>query len=130
MLTNNLMQSYNADADKITLTADIEAIKLHSDTVIPLGMIINELVSNALKYAFKNKEEGQTHVTLKRINEKLLLQVKDNGIGIPENIDVTTGNSFGYKIIKAFTQKLKALMTINSQDGTDVQLLISRYRTT
>ena len=93
-------------------------------------MIINELVSNALKYAFKNKEEGQIHVTLKRINEKLLLQVKDNGIGIPENIDVTTGNSFGYKIIKAFTQKLKALMTINSQDGTDVQLLISRYRTT
>ncbi len=130
MLTNNLMQSYNADADKITLTADIEAIKLHSDTVIPLGMIINELVSNALKYAFKNKEEGQIHVTLKRINEKLLLQVKDNGIGIPENIDVTTGNSFGYKIIKAFTQKLKALMTINSQDGTDVQLLISRYRIT
>jgi len=128
MLTNNLMQSYNADADKITLTADVEAIKLHSDTVIPLGMIINELVSNALKYAFKNKQQGQIQVVLKRINEKLLLQVKDNGIGIPDNIDVSTGASFGYKIIKAFAQKLKGLMTINNKNGTDVQLLIAKYK--
>jgi len=128
MLTNNLMQSYNADADKITLTADVEAIKLHSDTVIPLGMIINELVSNALKYAFKNKQHGQIQVVLKRINEKLLLQVKDNGIGIPDNIDVSTGASFGYKIIKAFAQKLKGLMTINNKNGTDVQLLIAKYK--
>lgn len=128
MLTNNLMQSYNADPDKITLTADIEAIKLHSDTVIPLGMIINELVSNALKYAFKNKQQGQIQVVLKRVNEKLLLQVKDNGVGMPDNIDISTGNSFGYKIIKAFTQKLKGLMTINSKNGTDVQLLIAKYK--
>lgn len=128
MLTNNLMQSYNADAEKITLTADIEAIKLHSDTVIPLGMIINELVSNALKYAFKNKQQGQIQVVLKRINEKLLLQVKDNGVGMPDNIDVSTGNSFGYKIIRAFTQKLKGLMTINNKNGTDVQLLIAKFK--
>jgi two-component sensor histidine kinase len=129
MLTDNLMQSYNADAGKITLTADVEAIKLHSDTVIPLGMIINELVSNALKYAFKNKQQGQIQVVLKRINEKLLLQVKDDGIGIPDSIDVSTGSSFGYKIIKAFAQKLKGLMTITNKNGTDVQLLITKYKT-
>lgn len=128
MLTNNLMQSYNTDPNKITLTADVEAIKLHSDTVIPLGMIINELVSNALKYAFKNKQQGQIQVVLKKINEKLLLQVKDNGIGIPDGIDVSTGSSFGYKIIKSFTQKLKGLMTINNKNGTDVQLLIAKYK--
>jgi two-component sensor histidine kinase len=128
MLTSNLMQSYNAEADNIKLTTEIEDIKLHSDTVIPLGMIINELVSNSLKYAFKNKETGQIKVVLKQIDEKLLLQVKDNGVGIPDNLDVATGNSFGYKIIKAFTQKLKALMTIKKNDGTDVQLLISRYK--
>lgn len=128
ILTKNLMQSYNAEADNITLTADVEAIKLHSDTVIPLGMIINELVSNALKYAFRNKQRGQIKVVLKRINENLLLQVKDNGIGIPDGIDVSTGSSFGYKIIKAFAQKLKGLITINNINGTDVQLVIAKYK--
>lgn len=128
-LTANLMQSYNSVSEKITLTTDIEALRLHSDTVIPLGLIINELVSNSLKYAFNSKDSGQINVVLKKINEKLLLQVKDNGTGIPENANVTAGPSFGYKIIKAFSQKLKALITINSQDGTDVQLLISKFRT-
>ncbi|MCB0777495.1 MAG: sensor histidine kinase [Chitinophagaceae bacterium] len=129
MLTSNLMQSYNASASGIKLDTDVEALRLHSETVIPLGMIINELVSNSLKYAFKNKERGEIKVVLKKINEKLLLQVKDDGTGIPDYVDITKTNSFGYKIIKAFTQKLKALMTIDSKSGTDVQLLIAKYRT-
>jgi two-component sensor histidine kinase len=128
MLTDNLLQSYNADTDKIRLTTQIDELNLHSDTVIPLGMIINELVSNSLKYAFTNKQGGQIEVVLKQLDEKILLQVKDNGVGMKDT-DITTVNSFGYKIIKAFTQKLKALLTINNQHGTDVQLLISKYRT-
>lgn len=129
MLTNNLMQSYNASESGIKLDTEVEALRLHSETVIPLGMIINELVSNSLKYAFKNKERGEIKVVLKKINEKLLLQVKDDGTGIPDYVDITQTNSFGYKIIKAFTQKLKALMTVDSKSGTDVQLLIAKYRT-
>ena len=86
-------------------------------------------MSNSLKYAFNLKSKGQINIVLKKIDEKLLLQVKDDGIGIQENEDVTAGPSFGYKIIKAFSQKLKAFITINSQHGTDVQLLISKFRT-
>ncbi len=126
MLTGNLLQSYQAG--NITLTSDIEALKLHSDTVIPLGMIINELVSNALKYAFKNNDNGEIKVVLKKINEKLLLQVRDNGIGIPKDVDVSKGNSFGYRIISAFAKKLHALITINNEKGTDVQILISKFK--
>jgi len=126
-LTSNLKQSYNAG--NITLKTDVEALNLHADTVIPLGMIINELVTNALKYAFEKSQQGEIQIVLKKLNEKLLLRVSDNGAGIPEQIDVTDGNSFGYKIINAFTQKLKALLTINRENGTDVQLLISKFRT-
>ncbi len=67
--------------------------------------------------------------SLKKSGDKLLLRVKDNGSGIPEHIDVTTLNSFGYKIVKAFTQKLKATMIIDRKNGTDIQLLISKFRT-
>lgn len=129
MLTANLMESYNSVAEKVTLITDVEDIKLHSDTVIPLGLIINELVTNSLKYAFNTKDNGQISVVLKTRNEKLLLQVKDNGSGIPEDANVTAGPSFGYKIIRAFSQKLKAIITVNNQSGTDVQLLISKFRT-
>ena len=130
MLTDNLMQSYNTMENKITLNTDVEAIRLHSDTVIPIGLIINELVSNSLKYAFKNKPNGEINVVLKKSDKDILLQVKDNGIGIPDSKSVTSGPSFGYKIIQAFAQKLKALVTINSSNGTDVQIRISKYRTT
>lgn len=129
MLTDNLLQSYNADANRIHLTTHVEPIKLHSDTVIPLGMIINELVSNSLKYAFPGMTSGEIQVVLKKAGDKILLQVKDNGAGMPPDIDVAAVHSFGYKIIKAFTQKLKAVLTINNHQGTDVQLLISKYRT-
>lgn len=129
VLTEHLLQSYNVDPGKIQLTADVDAIGLHSDTVIPLGMIINELVSNSLKYAFKNQPSGKIDVFLKKAGDKILLRVKDNGSGIPEHINVTTLNSFGYKIVKAFTQKLKATMTIDRKNGTDIQLLISKFRT-
>jgi len=130
MLTNNLMQSYNTLENKVTLHTDVEAMRLHSDTVIPIGLIINELVSNSLKYAFRNKPDGEIHVVLKKNNEDILLQVKDNGIGIPDSKNVTSGPSFGYKIIQAFAKKLKALVTINSSKGTDVQIMISKYKTT
>lgn len=130
MLTDNLMQSYNTLENKVTLHTDVDAIRLHSDTVIPIGLIINELVSNSLKYAFRNKADGEINVVLKKSDKDILLQVKDNGIGIPDSKNVASGPSFGYKIIQAFAQKLKALVTINSSNGTDVQIMISKYRTT
>jgi two-component sensor histidine kinase len=128
VLAEHLLQSYNVDPGKIQLLTDVDAMGLHSDTVIPLGMVINELVSNALKYAFRNQLSGRIDVSLKKAGDKLLLRVKDNGSGIPENIDVAAVNSFGYKIVKAFTQKLKATMTIDREKGTDIQLLISKFR--
>lgn len=128
MLTENLFQSYNADASNIELVTEVEALKLHSDTVIPLGMIINELVTNSLKHAFVNKKQGEIFISLKKKDEELLLRVKDNGGGIPRGFDMQHTNSFGYKIIKAFTQKLKALMSVNSDNGTDVQFVISKFR--
>lgn len=128
VLTSHLLQSYNVDPGKIQLNTDVDPINLHADTVIPLGMIINELVSNSLKYAFRNRATGRIDVALRQTGDRLLLQVKDNGTGMPEHIDVTTASSFGYKIVKAFTQKLKAIMTIDRKNGTDVQLLISKFR--
>jgi two-component system, sensor histidine kinase PdtaS len=130
MLSNHLFQTYNIRTDKIKFHTHIEDLKLHTDTAIPLGMILNELISNSLKYAFKGKETGDIWVTMKKSDNELLLQVKDNGVGLPVNFNAENTTSFGYEIIKAFSQKLKARMNIDGNNGTDVQIIISKFKTT
>lgn len=128
-LAEHLFQTYNIRNDKIRFNADIENIRLHTDTVVPLGMILNELISNSLKYAFKDLEEGEIKVEMKKKETDLLLRVSDNGKGLPVDFDISKLNSFGYKVIRAFAQKLKAKLMIDGNHGTDVQLTISKYKT-
>ena len=130
ILSDHLFKTYNINADKIQLHTQIEPLKLHTDTAIPLGMILNELISNALKYAFKNREEGSIWVVLKKNNQELLLQVKDDGVGVPPDFDPENTSSFGYEVIQAMAQKLRARLNINGNPGTDVQLLITKFKTT
>lgn len=129
MLSNHLFHSYNIRPEKICLHTEIENLSLHTDTAIPLGMILNELISNSLKYAFKNREQGDIWVTVKKTKSELLLRVKDNGIGLPPDFDPENTTSFGYEIIKAFIQKMKARMNIDSINGADIQLIISKFKT-
>ncbi len=128
-LADHLFRSYNIRKDKIRFVTDIDKMNLHSDTVIPLGMILSELISNSLKYAFKDLEEGEIKVAMKHRENELLLQVKDNGKGLPAGFDIAKLQSFGFKVIKAFAQKLKARLLIDGSHGTDVQLVISKFKT-
>jgi two-component sensor histidine kinase len=128
-LADHLFQSYNVGKDKIRLVTDIDPVSLHTDTVVPLGMVLNELISNALKYAFPDVEEGEIKVTMKQQDNQLVLRVQDNGKGLPPGFDMSQLNSFGFKVIKAFAQKLKAKLTVNGNKGTDVQLIISKFKT-
>jgi two-component system, sensor histidine kinase PdtaS len=130
ILSDHLFKTYNINANKIQLYTQIEPLKLHTDTAIPLGMILNELISNALKYAFKNRDTGVIWVILKKNNQELLLQVKDDGVGLPPTFHLENTNSFGYEVIQAMAQKLRARLNIDGSNGTDVQLLITKFKTT
>jgi two-component sensor histidine kinase len=129
MLTEHLFDAYNIRPGSIKLTTDIEPMKLHTDTVIPIGMILNELISNGLKYAFDQGKTGEMQVILKQQEgDKLLMSVKDNGRGLPNDFDGAHMNSFGYKIIRAFSRKLKAELDIKTIEGTEVSLLITKFK--
>jgi two-component system, sensor histidine kinase PdtaS len=129
MLSEHLFQTYNIRTDKIQFHTHIENLNLHTDTAIPLGMILNELISNALKYAFKNAENGDIWVTMQKRDDVLLLRVQDNGAGLPKGFDPDKTTTFGYEIIKAFLQKMKARMNIDGSNGTDVEIIISKFKT-
>ncbi len=126
-LLKSLCDSYNISEEKIRLFSDIDDLNLDVDTMIPLGLILNEVVSNSLKYAFNNGKPGELHILLKEENGQLHLKVSDNGSGYPESLNTRDGKSFGLKMIRAFAQKLKAKLDIYNQDGAVVEMQISKY---
>lgn len=127
-LTENLFYSYNIKPDKIKLVKEIDTLILDVDTVIPIGLILNELITNCLKYAFINNNNGNIKVMLKEINSNLLLSVYDDGIGLPVNFKPGVKKSFGHKMINAFLQKLNGKMKMYSEDGTKVDIEIVNYQ--
>lgn len=126
-LTNNLFRSYNIEPDKILLELAIEDVNLDVDSVIPLGLIVNELMSNALKYAFPGDRSGTIKVILKEKSDILTLTVKDNGVGIGIDKHDKLNSSFGYRLINAFKNQLDAEIDIVSENGTSVSLNIKDY---
>lgn len=127
-LVMSLFSSYNVKKNKIQLETNIEPILLDIDLVIPIGFVLNELISNALKYAFSNKESGVLHISLSQNNDGLLLKVKDNGEGFPAGLNIYKAQSFGYKLVKAFAQKLKARLEVYNDDGACVLLHIRKNK--
>ena len=98
----------------------IEPIELSIDTTIQVGLIINELVSNALKYAFPNNENGIISLTLSKENDRYVLEVSDNGVGIRSPEDLLS--SYGYRIIRAVSQGLNGEISIQHDQGTTFRL--------
>jgi two-component sensor histidine kinase len=127
-LVENLFNSYNIQEDRIRLVTDIDNLNLDVDTVIPIGLIVNELISNSLKYAFREKQRGEIYVTLKEHEKELELKVRDDGCGFPPNWNKSQGNSFGYNLVRTFAQKLKAKLDTYNDDGACVSMSITRYK--
>jgi two-component sensor histidine kinase len=133
-LVQSLSDSYNISNDKVKINISIDDLNLDVDTMIPLGLVLNELVSNSFKYAFpqdavRNKNNsGILNILLEEKNEKLHLKVSDNGAGFPVDMDIKLAKSFGLKMIKAFAQKLKATLDIYNDDGAVVEMQISKFK--
>src|SRR5262249_2938518 len=98
------------------------------DTIIPIGLMLNELISNSLKHAFEKGKHGWIRLTLKKDHGVLLMQVKDNGRGFPEVNNPARTTAFGMRMIKIFAQKLKADLNIYNDDGACVVMRINKYK--
>ena len=126
-LISSLFNSYNIAPGKIKLIKDIEKLNLDVDTVVPLGLISNELITNALKYAFPNDASGEIKVSLKEVDGLLCLKVEDNGVGMDPGLH-TEGDGFGFELIDAFKEKLDASMELKSENGTAIEIAIKKYK--
>jgi len=122
-LSGHLFSSYSLNENKVELIRDIENINLDIEKMIPLGLILNESISNSLKYAFNNKP-GQLKVELKSDNSFIYLKISDTGDGFEIPEDWSKVKSLGLRLMKMFSDKLKAEMVLKSENGFSIQLKI------
>jgi two-component sensor histidine kinase len=127
-LSVSLFASYNISPDKIKLIRHIEPLSLSLDVLVPVGLILNELITNSLKYAFPDDRTGTVTIILKQEQHILKLRVYDDGKGIPDNFRAGNKTSFGFKMINSFLQKLKGEMRIYPDNGTKAEIDIHQYK--
>ena len=125
-LVSDLMKTYDLSADRITLSSDIDEIFLDVDTVIPVGLILNELISNALKYAFP-AGKGSIHVDMHETENGFFVKIKDDGIGmiLPSK---KSHSSFGYDLIESLINNMDGEWNIKSDQGTEITILLKDYK--
>ncbi|MGJ5633710.1 PAS domain S-box protein [Nostoc sp. CALU 1950] len=128
-LTTHLFDSYNVSSSQIQLNIQVDNANLDIETAIPCGLIINELVSNALKYAFAGNRGGEIEVKFYQESEGILtLIIRDNGIGLPENFDGKKAKTLGITLVQGLVKQLRGKLEIDSQQGTQFKITFANSR--
>jgi PAS domain S-box-containing protein len=123
-LAEFLFTSYGINPTEIALFVDVENVSLGVDTVIICGLIINELVSNALKHAFTDGQSGEIKIALHSLGDhKFRLLVSDNGMGLPKNLDFKNTESFGLQMVNVLVEgRLRGEVELDRTNGTGFQI--------
>ena len=120
-LANGLFATYGVNPDDIVLAVHTEDIPIGVDAAISCGLIVNELVSNSLKHAFPARRKGQVEVTLRSAGSDAVLEVADNGVGFPANLDFRSPGTLGLKLVAIFTEQVGGTMDLTREGGTTIQ---------
>jgi two-component sensor histidine kinase len=123
-LTLGLIKSYTTSPYRVTVNIDPSDVSLSVDMAIPCGLVINELVTNSLKYAFPENRTGQIAISLKEAgNQELTLTVSDNGMGIPEGISPANTGTLGLKLVTNLVQdQLDGKIEVDRRQGTTYKI--------
>ena len=131
-LANYIQDSYSNKQSNIKLIFEMEDIFLPIDTIVPLGLILNELISNSFKYAFNCPNYDTDRVNLisiksKSFNEhKFIIEFEDNGVGMPEGMDIENSQTLGLKLVYNLCLQIDGELNIQSENGTKFTILLSK----
>ncbi len=122
-LASHLFESYSVDRSRIVLSIDCEPLRLDVDTAIPCGLILNEVVSNALNHAFPGTRRGEVAIRLRSVGQDQgQLTVRDNGIGIAAGVDTTSVRTLGMRIVDSLAKQIDAAVEFDTSNGTAFSL--------
>lgn len=122
-LAANLFRSYEITSSGIKQIIKVDDVFLEIDVAVPCGLIVNELVSNSLKYAFPSDNEGEIRIELHSTqNCNFTLIVSDNGIGLPKNLDLNKTKTLGLQLVNNLVEQLEGSVEIDSNGGTEFRI--------
>lgn len=127
-LAADIFDTYVIDPDQINLMVHVDDIRLDTNTAIPLGLIINELLTNSLKYAFPNDKKGNITIELNKNDDKFTLIIKDDGIGFPSDLDYKNTETLGLELVNSLTQQVNGNMELISADGTEFRITFEELK--
>jgi len=111
------------NSDAVQITSTIEHVRLDAKRTSSLGLIVNELLTNIMKYAFIGREDGHIILTIACLERNFLVSIQDNGNGLPETVDFERSAGFGLVIIRNLAQQLEGTLTIERVVGTTIRLI-------
>jgi two-component sensor histidine kinase len=117
-LVEHLRQGFGDAAARVTFSLDLQPVPLLLDVAIPCGMIVNELVANALEHAFDDDESGEIRIAFERHDDNYSVTVADNGRGMYTGREIGTESSVGLKVVRALTRQIHGRLDLAYQEGT------------
>jgi two-component sensor histidine kinase len=124
-LITNLFYSYQVNGN-INVVKKIENIDLALDQAIPCGLILNELITNSLKYAYDSDEKGDIVIELKEKGNSVHVSVEDYGVGLPGNFDLETSESLGLSLVHTLIDQIDGEVIVNSDGGTKFLIIFEK----
>jgi len=125
-LAEHLIVSFNIDPHRVKFQYHLESIFLNVETATPCGLIVNELICNALEHAFQDNRAGQIWITVKEDpDHQITVSIKDNGIGFPESVDFSNTSSLGLQLVCLLTKQVNGKVMLIREEGTEFQLTFS-----
>ncbi len=122
-MVSNLSSSFT-DRQHLHFQIDVDNISLDVSQAVPVGLILNEGITNSLKYAFSNVASGSINISLKKAHGKtILLRIADNGKGLPLDFNLDKNSSLGIQLIRLFSEQLEGDLAISSDNGVVIELI-------
>ncbi|MFO0727638.1 MAG: histidine kinase dimerization/phosphoacceptor domain -containing protein [Myxococcota bacterium] len=122
-LAENVYEALGATINQVRLELEIESMSMAVDRAIPCGLLLNELITNAIRHAFPGRRPGLVRVALRRADPtRVELVVEDDGVGMPEGFDVQKSNSLGMQLVHTLVEQVHADLEICHEHGTRFQI--------
>jgi len=121
-MTDNLLRSYGVRRDWLKIIINSELVLLDINKAIPCGLIVNELVSNAIKHGFPNHRAGEIRIDFHKADNKFVLTVSNNGVQFPPDLDINNCSTLGLELVSSLCRQLKGKLSLIREGITEFQL--------
>jgi len=122
-LATDLFHTYVPDSSRVKLKMDVENVMVDINTTVPLGLIVNELVTNSMKYAFPEGKEGEINIEFHKHEDEFILTVSDNGVGFPEDLDYKNTDSLGLQLVNNLVGQIDGEIMLDRSQGTKFKII-------